>query len=214
MNTSNAELRSPNKDFSDQPTEEHGITGSSGDESLTPSEDSTISKSMCKVIGCHIQSNDYTTKCNLSLPYECTRLPAYQLYLFTRKNYRLFICDTCIIGEIPCQIIEHSIDNKENTSVNERLREKVKTLEGHQQVLRQHIKDQEKLLNVDENSSRPRMVEHKSTQSDSDTENAEIKLANEKLLEEKEKLETELAIRVSEFSRLSDEKNKQTKIYS
>ena len=127
----------------------------------------------------------------------------------------MYVCDTCIIGEIPCEIIEHSIDNKENTSVNERLQEKVKTLEGHQQVSRQHIKDQEKLLNIEENSSKSRMMEHKSTQSDSDTENAEIKLPNEKLLEEKEKLETELAIRVSEFSRLSDEKtSKRTKIYS
>ena len=97
----------------------------------------------------------------------------------------MFICDTCIIGEIPCEIIEHSIDNKGNTSVNERLREKVKTLEGHQQALRQHIKEQEKFLNIDENFSKPRMMEHKSSQSDSDTENAEIKLANEKLLEEK-----------------------------
>ena len=48
-------------------------------------------------------------------------------------------------------------------------------------------------------------MEHKSTQSDSDTENAEIKLANEKLLEEKEKLGTELPISVSGFSRLSGE---------
>ena len=74
------------------------------------------------------------TKCNLSLHYECTRLPAYQLYLFTRRNYRLFICDTCIIGEIPCDIIEHSIDNKENTSVMKDYEKKVKALEGHQQV--------------------------------------------------------------------------------
>ena len=72
-----------------------------------------------------------------------------------------------------------------------------------------HIKGQEKLLNIAENSSKPCMMEHKSTQSDSDTENEEIKLANEKLLVEKEKLETELVIRVSEISRLSNEKNKQ-----
>ena len=52
-------------------------------------------------------------------------------------------------------------------------------------------------------------MEHKSIQSDTDTENAENKLANEKLLEKKEKLETELDRRVSEFSRLNDEKNKQ-----
>ena len=72
MNTSNEELRSSNKDFSDQPTEEHGVTDSSGDESLTPSAESDfttditrrlstlqIDKSTCKAIGCHIQSNDY-----------------------------------------------------------------------------------------------------------------------------------------------------------
>ena len=54
------------------------------------------------------------------------------------------------------------------------------------------MKDYEKRLKHLE----PRMMEHKSTQADSHTENAEIKLANEKLLEEKEKLETEMAIRV------------------
>ena len=67
MNTTNEELRSPNKDFSDQQIREHRITDSSGDESLTPSEESDfttditrrlstpqIAKSMCKAIGCHI----------------------------------------------------------------------------------------------------------------------------------------------------------------
>ena len=40
MDTTNEELRSPNKDFSGQQIREHRITDSSGDESLTPSEES------------------------------------------------------------------------------------------------------------------------------------------------------------------------------
>lgn len=124
-----------------------------------------IAKSMCKLGGCQIPSNQFMikcSKCNLLLHYECTRLPAYQLYLFTRKKYRLFICDMCIIGEIPTEILDHSFDciNKEKTKEeNIFLLQRIKSLEEHQELLRQHIKDQDKF------TSSKRKVENKSTQS-------------------------------------------------
>ena len=85
--------------------------------------------------------------------YECTRLPAYQLYLFTRKKFRLFICDLCIIGEIPIDIIEHSTEYTDRDESKEDIYlEKIKSLEEHLDVLRQHIKDQEKIRNLGEDT--------------------------------------------------------------
>ena len=62
------------------------------------------------------------SKCQKPIHFECTNLPAYQLYLFTRKNYRVYICTLlyCICGrcvtesdqDISHEFIKRSIENK------------------------------------------------------------------------------------------------------
>ena len=44
-------------------------------------------------------------------------LPAYQLYLFTRKSYRLYLCDKCITDEIPKEIVERSLETQLNARI-------------------------------------------------------------------------------------------------
>ena len=55
---------------------------------------------------------------------------------------------------------------KEKSKEHICLSQKIKTLEGHQEVLRQHIKDQEKLISIEEGRSTTRNFVNKATQSE------------------------------------------------
>ena len=58
-----------------------------------------IASSSCSVAECKSDINKHMlkcSKCKRMTHYRCTLLPAYQLYLFTRKTYRLYVCDTCV----------------------------------------------------------------------------------------------------------------------
>ena len=60
----------------------------------------------CTISTCKSAVNEYMLKCEKCsrlTHYSCTRLPNYQLYLFTREKYRLYMCDTCV-GVIPSEI--------------------------------------------------------------------------------------------------------------
>ena len=55
-----------------------------------------IASSSCSVTECKSDIDQQMLKCSRCkrlTHYECTRLPAYQIYLFTRKNYRVYMCD-------------------------------------------------------------------------------------------------------------------------
>ena len=75
----------------------------------------------------------------------------------------------CIIGEIPSDIIEHSIDYTVKEKSKNIYLQKIKSLEEQQEVLRKHIKDQKKLRNLGGGTSKIRTVTNKSTQSESGT---------------------------------------------
>ena len=75
-------------------------------------------KLICAVSGCTTKIDKYKldcSKCHKPIHFECTNLPAYQLYLFTRKKYRLYICERCVTEndtDISHEFIERSIENK------------------------------------------------------------------------------------------------------
>ena len=60
--------------------------------------------------GCTAKNDDFMlkcSKCKRSTHYRCTFLPPYQIFLFTRKSYRLYVCDMCV-GELPDEFVERS----------------------------------------------------------------------------------------------------------
>ena len=70
----------------------------------------------CTKIRCKDIANEHMlrcSKCKRSTHYACTGLPPYQVYLFTRRNYRLYICNDCI-GSLPKEIVENCSKNEEN----------------------------------------------------------------------------------------------------
>jgi hypothetical protein len=70
----------------------------------------------CTKEQCKSNTNEHMlqcSKCKLSTHYACTDLPPYQVYLFTRKNYRLYICINCIDG-LPKEIVENCLKDDEN----------------------------------------------------------------------------------------------------
>lgn len=80
---------------------------------VPPAASDTTNKCICK--GCENDEKKFLlkcTSCHKSTYYCCTRLPAYQLYLFTRKGYRHYRCDKCIADRIPEEIFVRSTDNK------------------------------------------------------------------------------------------------------
>ena len=81
------------------------------------------------------------SKCKRLTHYECTRLPAYQIYLFTRKNYRLYICDTCV-GEVPEDFTEECLEKKREHKILERKagnEEKIERMDEYNEILTNDI---------------------------------------------------------------------------
>ena len=75
-----------------------------------------MSFTTCTAQCCSIADDKYMLKCSTCKElthYSCTKLPAYQLCLFLRKSYRIYICEKCV-GEIPNEIIENSTQAQEN----------------------------------------------------------------------------------------------------
>ena len=50
--------------------------------------------------------------------YRCTLSPAYQLYLFTRENYGLYVCDTCV-GDILDDFKGHCLEETRENEILE-----------------------------------------------------------------------------------------------
>ena len=128
------------------------------------------SSSTCTKIQCSSTVTEHMLKCSRckrSTHYVCTGLPPYQVYLFTRKNYRLYVCSNCV-GSLPKEIVENCLENEknelsfkqivedelgralgENTKVadeNKILLQKVKSLDEHQTMRRKHIDDKDKTI--------------------------------------------------------------------
>ena len=72
------------------------------------------------------------SKCKQVIHYECTRLPEYQIYLFTRKNYRHYICEGCC-GKIPNEILDNIKCIAE--APTDDIKSKYKTLLGEKNVI-------------------------------------------------------------------------------
>ena len=77
--------------------------------------------SSCSVAECKSDINKHMLKCpkcKRMTHYGCTILPAYQLYLFTRENYRLCVCDTCV-GDIPDDFKGHCLEETRENEILE-----------------------------------------------------------------------------------------------
>ena len=80
-----------------------------------------IASSSCSVAECKSDINKHMlkcSKCKRMTHYRCTLLPAYQLYLFTRETYRLYVCDTCV-GDIPDDFKGHCLEETRENEILE-----------------------------------------------------------------------------------------------
>ena len=117
---------------------------------------------VCTLATCKTTENSkmfYCKQCERSTHYECTGLPAYQITLFRKKNYRNYICTRCagkIDGDL--EYLDEKIENINQVDTSfeecERLRSenillknKIKTLKGQQDRLRCDLSRKEELLN-------------------------------------------------------------------
>ena len=95
----------------------------------------SLNPSVCTLEHCVLEANMHMlicSKCKRSTHYTCTYLPSYEIYLYTRKRYRRYICDDCVVY-IPDEnctqhqdVISEKIDNLDNTitSLKEELNQK------------------------------------------------------------------------------------------
>ena len=80
----------------------------------------------CTANGCAMKSNDLMlkcTECKHFTHFECTKLPAYQLFLY-KTSKRRFICESCA-GPVPDEFLERA--NQVNNFLN--LKELIKSLQ-------------------------------------------------------------------------------------
>ena len=94
-------------------------------------------------------------ECNKSIHYGCTGLPPYQLYKFTQKGYRQYVCEKCT-GVVPEEIIGNTQKRTPSKKVvDEQLKRKLnaakKELTNTKNLLKICIDEKTKLK--DENTS-------------------------------------------------------------
>ena len=90
--------------------------------------------SVCTLKECNSDASDHMfvcSKCKKSTHYSCTGLPPYQIYLFTRKSYRLYICDDCV-GIIPDDFVRNCVSyrDEELDIKHDEMKEKLDALES------------------------------------------------------------------------------------
>ena len=108
------------KDPNDNISNEESLNGNNGDCSDLH-QSFLATSSSCSVAECKPDINKHMLKCSnckRMTHYRCTLLPAYQLYLFTRENYRLYVCDTCV-GDIPDDFKGHCLEETRENEILE-----------------------------------------------------------------------------------------------
>ena len=94
MNESNTEIQITTiSDEDSEPVQVSELTLHLSNMSIVSPTSTTLST--CMSGGCNSETNPHMftcSKCKQVIHYECTRLPEYQIYLFTIKNYQHYIC--------------------------------------------------------------------------------------------------------------------------
>lgn len=123
------------------------------DTSITIPNTSPINKMICTDSLCiEDLDNDVLVcvKCDRKIHFRCSRLPAYQIYLFNTKRHLKYSCQNCV-GEIPKQFLELVPNrNRSQPSIKitkelEKLRKEVKT---SKEIIKSKQNIENELLNV------------------------------------------------------------------
>ena len=85
--------------------------------SVDHSKRASISK-VCTLSTCFLEANEHMLtckECKRPTHYACTKLPGYQLALFTLKSYRIYKCKDCASKEVNKDVLE--ICNKHSNEI-------------------------------------------------------------------------------------------------
>ena len=78
----------------------------------------------------------------------CTKLPAYQVTLFMKKGYRLYVCSLCV-GEIDEEILGNCTEKlTEHTSLNMRTNHQLNVKTSNEELLEHKVRYLEKELAI------------------------------------------------------------------
>ena len=139
-------IRVIEEDLSQTDSEEAGVNN----EDRTPNTVSDIihelknltiispSTSACSVMECEMENSKFMlacSKCKRLTHYRCTKLPAYQVTLFMKKGYRLYVCILCV-GEIDEEILGNCTEKStEHTSLNMRTNHQLNVKTSNEELL-------------------------------------------------------------------------------
>ena len=167
--------------------------------SRSPRKDATDNLNLvpqCTESSCCVSERDdqkfQCNTCKREVHYRCTGLPLYQIYQFTTKNYRNFICKTCtqvpehlnnVIPRPPAPVETQEISILRTTVKQTQL--EVDTLAETNRLLQGKIKELTvaiKKIGIQRNKDK---VEHDKILSDSKVLKAGIKSYEEKIIDYK-----------------------------
>ena len=88
------------------------------------------------------------SKCERLTHYRYTKLPAYQVTLFMKKGYRLYVCSLCV-GEIDEEILGNCTEKStEHTSLNMRTNHQLNVKTSNEELLEHKVRYLEKELAI------------------------------------------------------------------
>ena len=196
-------------------------------------KDATNNKELkaCSGIGCTLDHNDQMlrcTECKLLTHFGCTKLPAYQLFLY-KTSKRRFLCEICT-GEVPKEFHEHANQRITFSKLNELIKslqdslatkseesksylDKAKEIKLHNNSLKQRIRDLEdqqvvlkKQINENEKIVTGYYSPKKSQIFDKDILTSIEKILDTKLELVEERLKTSVLNELQENKKIVDDK--------
>ena len=109
------------------------------------------STSACSVMECEMENFKFMLacpKCRRLTHYRYTKLPAYQVTLFMKKGYRLYVCSLCV-GEIDEEILGNCTEQStEHTSLNMRTKHQLNVKTSNEELLEHKVRYLEKELAI------------------------------------------------------------------
>ena len=109
------------------------------------------------------------SKCKRLTHYRCTKLPAYQVTLFMKKGYRLYVCSLCV-GEIDEEILGNCTEKStEHTSLNMRTNHQLNIKTSNEELLEHKVRYLEKELAI----SNRKLVKYKQDEMKNSTDSIE-----------------------------------------